>query len=153
MANLFSRGWWKMLQVTFSAAITGWTHKVLQEDAKCHSICFDSRWWWLMVWSNNPCGMWFEQSVMFCNLEQTQEELFQRWESLQFGEATDTIDSYGLILKTMGLKCYGTKKVKSYNFSKTLPTKFYHLLLGIQNLREAFESSKCVMTKENWTNS
>ena len=33
-------------------------------------------------------------------------------------------------------------------FKKTLPTRYYFLLFGTQNLRKAVESSKRVMTKE-----
>ena len=37
-------------------------------------------------------------------------------------------------------------------FKNTLPTRYYYLLFSIQNLREAVESAKKVMTKEKLDN-
>ena len=37
-------------------------------------------------------------------------------------------------------------------FKNTLPTRYYYLLFGIQNFREALESVKQVMTKEKMDN-
>ena len=51
--------------------------------------------------------------------------------------------------------CSKIKTVLGYNdgqildlFKKTLPTRYYYLLFSIQNLKEAIESAKHVMTQE-----
>ena len=75
--------------------------------------------------------------------------MFQRWRNFQFDEATDTIDSYVLRLK----QCAQMLKLNEGQvlelFKYTLPTIYYYLLCCIQNLREAVESAKCVVTKGN----
>ena len=50
-------------------------------------------------------------------------------------------------------KMLGKIKVKSTNLSRMLLLRYYYLLFGIQNLREAMKNAKHVMTKEYWTNS
>ena len=35
-------------------------------------------------------------------------------------------------------------------FKYALPIRYYYLLFDIQYLQEAFDSAKCLMTKEQW---
>ena len=84
----------------------------------------------------------------FPKWDQTQEELFQRWRPFDFDEATDTIDYYVLRLKQCGqMLKYNEAQVLEL-FKNTFPTRYCYVLFGIQNLREAVESAKRVLTKE-----
>ena len=61
----------------------------------------------------------------------------------------DTIDSYILKVKQVAsLLNYGKPEILEL-FKNTLPSKLYWILFPINNLREAVETAKRVMNKEN----
>ena len=109
----------------------------------------DSHLWYESItpvandWNNLQRLFW----RWFSKLGLTQE-LFQRWRSFQFDEATDTIPSYVLRLKQFA-------QMSGYNegqaldlFKNILSTRYYYLLFCNQNCREPVVSYKHVMTKE-----
>ena len=78
----------------------------------------------------------------------TCEQLFHAWRSFSFDENTETIDSYvtriGQVAALLG---YGEPQVLEV-FKNTLPTKLYWILFPIEDLRQAVETSKRILTKE-----
>ena len=78
----------------------------------------------------------------------TQEQYFHAWRSFQFDKSTDTIDSYIHKVKlVMALLNYGEPQILEL-FKNTLPSKLYYMVYHINNLREAVETAKCMLTKE-----
>ena len=78
----------------------------------------------------------------------TQEQYFHAWRSFQFDESTDTIDSYiHKVKQVAALLVYGESQILEL-FKNTLPSKLYYMVYHINNLREAVETAKCMLTKE-----
>ena len=70
------------------------------------------------------------------------------WRSFQFDKATDTIDGYMQKLKQVAaLLDYGDPQILEL-FKNTLPSRLYYMLYHIDNLREAVEMAKRILTKE-----
>ena len=77
-----------------------------------------------------------------------QEQLFHAWRSFKFNENTETIDSYVTrIRQVAALLGYGEPQVLEV-FKNTLPTKLYWILFPIEDLRQAVETAKRILTKE-----
>ena len=71
------------------------------------------------------------------------------WRSFHYDENEDTIDSYILKVKQVAsLLNYGEPELLELS-KNTLPSKLYWLLFPINNLREAIETAKKVMNKED----
>ena len=86
-----------------------------------------------------------QQYYQFCN---TREQYFHVWRSFQFDEATDTIDGYIQKVKQVAaLLDYGDPQILEL-FKNTLPSRLYYKLYHIDNLREAVEMAKRILTKE-----
>ena len=65
-----------------------------------------------------------------------------------YGESTDTIDSYISKIKQIAvLLNYGEPQILDL-FKNTLPSKLYWILFPINNLRDAVDATKRVLTKE-----
>ena len=77
------------------------------------------------------------------------EQLFHAWRSFNFDENTETIDSYVMRIRqvTTTLLGYGEPQVLEV-FKNTLPTKLYWILFPIEDLRQAVETAKRILTKE-----
>ena len=70
----------------------------------------------------------------------TNEQLFHVWRLFQYDENPDTIDSYiSKIIQVAALLNY---------WENTLPSKLYCILFPINNLRDAVDAAKRVLTKE-----
>ena len=78
----------------------------------------------------------------------TCEQLFHAWRSFTFDENAETIDSYvtciGQVATFLG---YGEPQILEV-FKNTLPTKLYWILFPIENLRQAVDTAKRILTKE-----
>ena len=84
----------------------------------------------------------------YSNLGNTQEQLFHAWRSFNFDENTETIDSYvKRIRQVAALLGYGKPQVLEV-FKNMLPTKLYWILFPIEDLRQAVETAKRILTKE-----
>ena len=71
------------------------------------------------------------------------------WRSFSFDENTETIDAYVThISQVAALLGYGEKQILEV-FKNTLPTKLYSILFPIEDLRQAVETAKRILTKEN----
>ena len=78
----------------------------------------------------------------------TQEQPFHAWRSFSFDEITQTIDSYDTqIRQAATLLGYGGPQILEV-FQNTLPTKLYWILFPIEDLRQALETAKRILTKE-----
>ena len=79
----------------------------------------------------------------------TREQLFHAWRSFSFDEYTETIDSYVTQIRQVAtLLGYEEPQILEV-FKNTLPTKLYWILFPIEDLRQAVETAKRILTKEN----
>ena len=78
----------------------------------------------------------------------THLQLFHAWRSFTFDEKSETIDSYVIrIGQVATLLGYGEPQILEV-FKNTLPTKLYWILFPIENLRQAVDTAKRILTKE-----
>ena len=78
----------------------------------------------------------------------TQEQYFHAWRSFQFDENTDTIDPYiHKVKQVVILLNYGEPQILKL-FKHTLPSRLYYMVYHIKNLREAVETAKHMLSKE-----
>ena len=81
-------------------------------------------------------------------IDNTREQLFHAWRSFNFNENTETIDAYVThIRQVAALLAYGEPQSLEV-FKNKLPTKLYRILFPIEDLREAVETAKRILTKE-----
>ena len=73
----------------------------------------------------------------------TREQLFHAWRSFSFDENTETIDVYVTCIRQAALLEV---------FKNTLPTKLYWIFFPIEDLRQAVETAKRILTKEKIDN-
>ena len=84
----------------------------------------------------------------YSKLGNTHEQLFHMWRSFTFKENTETIDSYVIrIRQVANLLGYGELQILDI-FKNTLPTKLYWILFPIEDLRQAIDAVKRILTKE-----
>ena len=82
----------------------------------------------------------------------TLEQLFHAWRAFNFDENTETIDAYVTHTRQVAtLLGYGQPQILEV-FKNTLPTKLYWILFPIEDLRQAVEMAKRILTKENQIN-
>ena len=78
----------------------------------------------------------------------TRVQLFHAWRSFSFDENTETIDVYVKhIRQVAALLGYGEPQILEV-FKNTVPTKLYWILFPIENLKQAVETVKRILTKE-----
>ena len=95
---------------------------------------------------------WLELQNLFrhrySKLGNTHEQLLHAWRSFNFDENTETIDSYVMQIRQVAtLLGYGEPWVLEV-FKNMLPTKLYWILFPIEDLRQAVETAKRILTKE-----
>ena len=84
----------------------------------------------------------------YTTLGNTHEQLFHTWRSFTFDENTETIDSYVIrIRQVTNLLGYGKPQILEV-FMNILPTKLYWVLFPIEDLRQAIDTAKRILTKE-----
>ena len=78
----------------------------------------------------------------------THEQLFHALRSFTFDENAETIDSSVThIRQVVTLLGYGEPQILEV-FKNTLPTKLYWILFSTENLRQAVDTAKRILTKE-----
>ena len=78
----------------------------------------------------------------------TQEQLFHVWRSFHYDENMETIDEYVNRIKQVAvLLNYAEPQILEL-FKNTLPCRFNWVLFSINNLRDAVDTAKRVLTKE-----
>ena len=84
----------------------------------------------------------------YSKLGNVHEQLFHAWRLSNFDENTETIDSYVTWIRQVAtLLDYGEPQILEV-FKNTLPTKLYWILFPIEDLRQAVETVKRILTKE-----
>ena len=85
----------------------------------------------------------------YSKLGNTCKQLFHAWRSFTFDENTETIDSYVIRIRqvVMLLGCGEPQTLEV--FKNTLPTKLYWILFPIEDLRQAVDTAKRILIKEN----
>ena len=125
------------------------------EDIKVQRFCLtllgEARLWYHSL---EPLGntTWPQLQNLFRQrysiLSNTCEQLFHAWRSFTFVENTETIDSYVIrIRQVTTLLGYGEPQILEV-FKNTLPTELYWILFPIEDLRQALETAKRILTKE-----
>ena len=146
-----------------------------EEDAEAHSLCSndwmnahhfvdgikvqrfcltllgEARLWFQSLESLDNVT-WPELQNLFrqrySKLGNTCEQLFHAWISFSFDENTETIDSYVTRIRQVAtLLGYEEPQILEV-FKNTLPTKLYWILFPIEDLRQAVEMAKRILTKE-----
>ena len=84
----------------------------------------------------------------YSKLGNTHEQLFHAWRSFTFDENTETIDSYLIRISQVALLLGYVEPQILEVFKNTLTTKLYWVLLPIEDLRQAVDTSKRIFTKE-----
>ena len=117
----------------------------------CLTLLGEARLWFQSL---EPLGnvMWPQLQNLFrqrySKLGNTWEQLFHAWRSFSFDENTGTIDSYIMqIIQVATLLGYEEPQILEV-FKNTLPTKLYWILFPIEDLRQAVETAKIILTKE-----
>ena len=78
----------------------------------------------------------------------TREQLFHAWRSFHFDENTETIDAYVTHIRQV-VAILGNEKPQILDvFKNTLPTTLYWILFPINDLKQAVETTKRILTKE-----
>ena len=84
----------------------------------------------------------------YSKLGNTCEQLFHAWRSFTFDENTETIDSYVIRIRQV-VTLLGYRELQILEvFKNTLPTKLYWILCPIEDLRQAVDMAKRILTKE-----
>ena len=84
----------------------------------------------------------------YSKLGNTDEQLFHTWRSFTFDDNTETIDSYVIrIRQVANLLGYGEPQILEV-FKNTFSTKLYWILFPIEDLRQAVDTTKRILTKE-----
>ena len=77
------------------------------------------------------------------------KQLFHAWRTFKFDENMDMVDSYILRMsQVMAMLNYGEMQILE-NFKNTLPYRLYLTLINVNNLRDAIDLAKRVLTKDN----
>ena len=84
----------------------------------------------------------------YSKIGNTREQLFHTWRSFIFDENTETIDAYVTHIRQVAtLLCYAKPQILKL-FKNTLPSKLYQILFPKDDLRQAVEIAKRILTKE-----
>ena len=84
----------------------------------------------------------------YSKIGNTPEQLFHAWRTFKFDENTDTIDSYVLRMSQVAAMLnYGEMQILE-NFKNTLLYRLYLTLINVNNLGDAIDLAKRVLTKE-----
>ena len=84
----------------------------------------------------------------YSKIGNTREQLFHAWRSFSFNANTETIDTYVTHIRQVAAPLgYGEPQILEV-FKNTLLTKLYWLLFLIEDLRQAVETAKRILTKE-----
>ena len=84
----------------------------------------------------------------YSKIGNTPEQLFHAWRTFKFDKNTDSVDSYVLRMSQVtAMLNYGEMLILE-NFKNTLPYRLYSTLIIVNNLRDAIDLAKRVLTKE-----
>ena len=129
------------------------TH-AFQESIKVQKICLtlvgEGRLWYEFLRHINIDWLDLQNQFrqQYLKLGNSREQLFHTWRSFHFDENTETLDSYVIHIRHIAtLLGYGAPQILEV-FKNTLPTRLYRVLFPIENVRQAVETAKRILTKE-----
>ena len=116
----------------------------------CLTLLGEARLWYQSLEPIN--GDWQGLQNLFrqqySKIGNTREQLFHVWKSFSFDENTETIDPYVTHIRQVAtLLGYGEPQILEA-FKNKLPTKLYWIVFPIDDLRQAVETAKRILTKE-----
>ena len=116
----------------------------------CITLTGEARLWYELLapldddWPALQNKFWWQYS----KIGNTPEQLFHAWRTFKFDENMDTVDSYILRMSQVAAMLnYGEMQILE-NFKNTLPYRLYSTLINVNNLRDAIDLAKRVLTKE-----
>ena len=84
----------------------------------------------------------------YSKIGNTPKQLFHAWRTFKFDKNTDTVDSYVLRMsQVVAMLNYGEMQILE-NFKNTLLYRLYLTLINVNNLRDAIDLAKRVLTKD-----
>ena len=86
--------------------------------------------------------------LQYSKIGNTPEQLFHAWRTFKFDENTDTIDSYVLRMSQVAAMLNYRQMQILENFKNTLPYQLYSTLINVNNVRDAIDLAKEILTKE-----
>ena len=110
----------------------------------------EARWWYQSLVPINVDWQGLQNLFrqQYSKIGNTREQLFHALSSFNFDENTETIDTYVThIRQVAALIGYGEPQILEV-FKNTLSTKLYWILFPIEDLRQAVETAKRILTKE-----
>ena len=116
----------------------------------CVTLIGEARLWYksLALLDNDWPALWNKFRWQYSKIGNTPEQLFHAWRTLKFDENTDSIDSKVLRMSQVtAMLNYGKMQILE-NFKNTLPYRLYSTLINVNNLRDAIDLAKRVLTKE-----
>ena len=126
-------------------------HEDMKVQRFCLTLLREARLWFQSI---EPLGNTTWQQLQnlsrqsYSKLGNTCEQLFHAWRSFNFDDNTETIDSYVMQIRQVAtLLGYVEPQVLKV-FKSTLPTKLYWILFPIEDLRQAVETAKRILSKE-----
>ena len=84
----------------------------------------------------------------YSKIGNTPEQLFHAWRTFKFDENTDSVDSYVLRMSQVAAMLNYAEMQILENFKNTLPYRLYSTLINVNNIRDAVDLAKRVLTKE-----
>ena len=125
------------------------------EDIRVQRFCLtllgEARLWYqslIPLWDTTWAQLQNLFTQRYSKLGNTCKQLLHVWRSFTFDENTETIDSYVIRIRQVAtLLGYGELQILEV-FKNTLPTKLYWVLFPIEDLRQAVETAKRILTKE-----
>ena len=84
----------------------------------------------------------------YSKIDNTREQLFHAWRSFHFNENTETIDAHVMFIRQVAELLGNGEPQLLEIFKNMLPTRLYWVLFPIENLRQAVETAKRILTKE-----
>ena len=122
------------------------------EKVRCFRMTLigDARLWYksLTLLDNDWPALQNKFRWQYSKINNTPEQLFHASRTFKFDENTDSIDSYVLRMSQVAAMLnYGDMQILE-NFKNTLPHQLYSTLINVNNLRDAIDLAKRVLTKE-----
>ena len=116
----------------------------------CLTLAGGARLWYesLALLDNDCPALQNKFRWQYSKIGNTPEQLFHAWRTFKFDKNTDTIDSYVLRMSQVAAMLnYGEMQILE-NFKNILPYQLYSTLINVNNLRDAIDLAKRVLTKE-----
>ena len=121
----------------------------------CTTLTGEARLWYesLALLDNDWPALQNKFRWQYSKIGNTPKQLFHAWRTFKFDENMDTVDSYVLRMSQVAAMLnYGEMQILE-NFKNTFLYRLYSTLIKVNNLRDAIDLAKRVLTKKNWTGS